>query len=206
MCGVAAEPSVSVWGEHGDRPMPASVNDSLFAAFYATASVEADCEPEAAWALITNIERTGEFSPECVNAKWIDGASGPSVGARFEGTNHVVTTYEDNDYDYTWVRPCTVTVAAPPTRFSYTVGDRYDGTPACAWDVEIEPTANGCRITQHFQHRPRGLSGIRHAADADPDRAPEIVQARAQELTDGMSQTLQRMKQVLEGAQNAVAP
>ena len=159
---------MSVWGQHGDRPLPASINDSIFAAFYATASVEVNCEPDAAWALITTVERIGEFSPECVDATWLDGASGPSVGARFEGTNHIVTTYEGKDYDFTWIRPCTVTVAVPPTRFSYSVGDRYDGTPACGWDIEIERTAHGCRITEHFQHRPRGLSGIRHGADADP--------------------------------------
>jgi hypothetical protein len=51
-----------------------------------------------------------------------------------------------------------------------------------------------------------GLSGTRLAADADPARAQEIVQARAQDLTDGMNQTLQRMKQVLEAPQNSVAP
>ena len=206
MCRMAVEPSVSIWGQHGDRPVPASINDSLFARFYVTASVEVDCEPEAAWALITTIERTGEFSPECVNAKWIDGASGPSVGARFEGTNHVVTTYEGKDYDYTWVRPCTVTVAKRSTRFSYMVGDRYDGTPACAWDVEIEPTANGCRITQHFQHLPRGFSGARHAADANPARAEQIVHDRAQDLTDGMNQTLRVMKHVLESDRDTTTP
>ena len=56
---MVAQPSMSVWGQHGDRPLPASVKDSLFAAFYATATLEVDCEPNAAWALITTIGRTG---------------------------------------------------------------------------------------------------------------------------------------------------
>lgn len=194
---------VSTWGEHGDRPEPASVNDSLFGAFKASASVEVACTQLAAWGLVTAIERIGEFSPECIDARWIGGASGPSVGARFEGTNRVAD--EANNREYIWIRPCTVTTAQPPERFSYTVGDRYDGTPATSWDIEIEPTATGCRITQHFQHLPRGLSGIRHRADDDPARAEDIVNERVQGLTDGVIQTLQRMKRVLESTETSGA-
>lgn len=189
----------SMWGEHGDRPERASVNDSLFGEFRASASVEVACSPLAAWELLTDVGRIGEFSPECTGARWIGGASGPSRGARFEGTNRIVD--QANDIEYIWIRPCTVTTAQAPHRFSYTVGDRYDGTPATSWDhIEIEPTAIGCRITQRFQHLPRGLSGIRHIADDDPARARDVVNERIQGLSNGMAQTLQQMKRVLESA------
>jgi uncharacterized protein YndB with AHSA1/START domain len=187
---------VSMWGEHGDRPEPASVNDSLFGAFKGSATVEVACPPLAAWRLVTAVERIGEFSPQCIGARWIGSAAGPSVGARFEGTNRVVD--EANDSEYIWIRPCTVTTAQPPERFSYTVGDRYDGTPATSWDIEIAPTEAGCRITEHFQHHPRGLSGVRHWADDDPARAEDIVNEEVQSLTNGVMETLQRMKRVLE--------
>jgi hypothetical protein len=187
---------VSMWGEHGDRPEPVSVNDALFGEFRTSASVEVACTPLAAWGLVTGIERIGEFSPECINARWIDDASGPSEGARFEGTNRAVD--EANDTEYIWIRPCTVTAAQAPERFAYTVGDRYDGTAASSWDIKIEPTPTGCRITQNFKHHPRGLSGIRHQADDDPAQAHAIVRERVEELTNGMLQTLQRMKRVLE--------
>jgi hypothetical protein len=187
---------VSIWGEHGDRPEPASVNDSLFDEFRALASIEVACAPLTAWELVTDIRRIGEFSPECIDARWIDGAKGPSVGARFEGTNRVAD--DANDSEYIWIRPCTVTTAQSPERFSYAVGDRYDGTPATFWDIEIEPTGTGCRITQRFRHLPRGLSGVRHRADDDPPHSEDIVNERLQGLTNGMMQTLQRMKRVLE--------
>ena len=128
--------------------------------------------------------------------KWVDGATGPVVGARFEGTNRVV--FEANDFEFIWIRPCTVTVAQPPERFTYNVGDRYDGTPATVWDIRIEPTPTGCRISQQFRHLPGGLSGARHRADDDPAQADVIVGERARGLADGMTQTLERMKQVLE--------
>lgn len=185
-----------MWGENGDRPEPAPVNDSLFANFRASVSVEVACSPEAAWDLVTDIGRIGEFSPECIGARWMDGSSGPSVGARFEGTNRAFD--ETDDTELIWIRPCTVTAAEAPGRFSYTVGDRYDGTPASSWDIEIEPTPTGCRVTQRFEHLAQGLSGIRHQCDDDPDRAESIVKERVEQLTAGMNQTLRRMKNLLE--------
>ena len=187
-----------MWGEHGERPEPSSVNDSLFAQFRATVSIEVARSPRAAWDLVTDIRRIGEFSPECIGARWIDGSSGPSVGARFEGTNRAFDASDDTES--IWIRPCTVTRAQAPERFSYTVGDRYDGTAASSWDIEIEPTPAGCRITQRFQHLPRGLSGIRHMCDEDPEHAEFIVKERVEQLTAGMTQTLQRMKDLLESA------
>jgi Polyketide cyclase / dehydrase and lipid transport len=187
---------VSRWGEHGPRPAPAPTNDALFGVFEATASVEMACTPMAAWQLVTDIGRIGEFSPECADALWIDGATFPTEGARFEGTNRVVN--ENHDSEYIWIRPCTVTVAQSPEQFAYAVGDRYDGTPAAVWDFRITANATGCRVTQQFRHLPDGLSGLRLLADAEPTRAETIVGERVTELTDGMHRTLQQMRQVLE--------
>ena len=39
------------------------------------------------FAAVTDVTRMGEWSPECVGCRWIDGAGGPAVGARFEGDN-----------------------------------------------------------------------------------------------------------------------
>src|SRR5262249_38619810 len=92
----------------------------------------------------------------------------------------------------------TVTAARSPERFSYTVGDRYDGTPATQWDIYIEPTPTGCQITEQFRHLPQGLSGIRHQADAEPERAEAIISERIRVLHEGIATTLRRMKLVLE--------
>jgi hypothetical protein len=188
---------VSRWGEHGDRPEPLGRNDALFEAFETSASVDVACDSSAAWQLVTDVSRIGEFSPECIAARWIDGASGPLVGARFEGTNRVIID-EANDAEYVWIRPCTVTAAQQPERFGYTVGDRYDGTPSTRWDIHIESTPTGCRITEQFRHLPQGLSGSRHQADAEPERAEAIIGERIRGLNEGITTTLRRMKLVLE--------
>src|SRR5271156_1062152 len=43
--------------------------------------------PEKVWALVSDLPRMGEWSPENAGGKWVKGASGPALGAVFEGTN-----------------------------------------------------------------------------------------------------------------------
>jgi hypothetical protein len=40
---------------------------------------------EEAWALIADITRMGDWSPETTSAVWRGGATGPALGARFRG-------------------------------------------------------------------------------------------------------------------------
>ena len=41
--------------------------------------------PEQVWDLVSDVTRIGSYSPETFEAEWIDGATGPAVGARFRG-------------------------------------------------------------------------------------------------------------------------
>lgn len=40
--------------------------------------------PAALYDLVTDITRTPEFSPNVVRSEWMDGATAPTVGARFK--------------------------------------------------------------------------------------------------------------------------
>lgn len=186
--------TVSGWGDSGDRPDPNHDLDPLFAGMTTWADRPVACSAEAAWALVSAIERIGEFSPECVEAHWLPGFPARAVGGRFEGRNRVT----DGDDAFEWVRPCTVLAWQPQSEFSWSVGDRFDGTPASRWTFRIQPAGAGVLLRQEFSHYPDGLSGIRVAADADPDRAPELVAARLDDLRTGMNATLERMAGVLE--------
>ena len=191
---------VSRWGEHGPRPAPNAVLNELFAALVLRADIDVACPAVAAWELLTNVERIGEFSPECVAAEWLDSATGPVLGARFAGTNRIV----DETGEAFWIRPCTVTACEPPHRFGYVVGDRYDGSPASRWDFTIEAFGDDrCRIRQTFRHVPDGLTGLRHFVEADVENAASIVDRRRVELHSGMETTLRAMKKRLEGGLTA---
>jgi Polyketide cyclase / dehydrase and lipid transport len=183
------------WGEYGPRPVPLAENSDLFETFALTETVEVSCSPAEAWRLVSNVERIGEFSPECVSARWLDSATGPTVGARFEGTNRVVV---DGD-EAVWIRPCVVTAVVSGEYFAYVVGDRFNGTAAAEWAFRVEATTDGtCTITHSFRHMPDGLSGTRSQADAHPEAAVEILRRRAIALQDGMRKTLGRMRNQLE--------
>ncbi len=54
--------------------------------------------PERLYALVTDVTRTPEFSPDIVRCSWLDGARGPAVGARFEAVNRT-------EAGKTWNRP-----------------------------------------------------------------------------------------------------
>jgi uncharacterized protein YndB with AHSA1/START domain len=160
----------------------------------AAAQVDVACGVAQAWALVSRVERIGEFSPECVHAAWLPDHPRDSVGARFEGRNRVV--HDGGAAE--WVRPCEVLEWDPPRRFAWAVGDRFDGTPASWWAFDLAVISGRVRITQCFRHYPDGLSGVRGVAEEDPENAPDFVAARIEGLRDGMAQTLQRMKLVLE--------
>jgi len=38
--------------------------------------------PEQVWDLVSDVTRIGSYSPETFEAEWIEGATGPAVGAR----------------------------------------------------------------------------------------------------------------------------
>src|SRR5215217_3143515 len=50
-----------------------------------SATVSMAAPAEAIWNVIADVRNTGRFSPETFEAEWIDGATGPALGARFRG-------------------------------------------------------------------------------------------------------------------------
>ena len=183
------------WGEaeNGPRPTPDPRVSALVPAMGVTVQLTLGCRPQAFWDLLTSVERIGEFSPECVEAWWVDGFPAHAVGGRFEGRNR----REGDDDTYEWIRPCDVVAYDPPRHFAYTVGDRFDGTPATRWTFRITPVESGCIVEQQFEHLPDGLSGLRLQAE-QVDDAEELIAWRRTMLREGMRQTLEQMRRVLE--------
>ena len=61
--------------------------DDLFGTLAVQVETTVAAPPEAVWDLLADVTRIGEFSPECKQAEWLDGATGAAVGARFAGYN-----------------------------------------------------------------------------------------------------------------------
>lgn len=105
-----------------------------------TASVEIEASPDEVYAILTDLSRISELSPECYRAEWEGGATGPAVGARFRGYNR----HAGNEWD----AGCVVAAANPGEEWAFEVP--ADDGRSTTWRYEIEPTGSGCRVTESF--------------------------------------------------------
>jgi uncharacterized protein YndB with AHSA1/START domain len=93
---------------------------------------------EGVFALVADLSRMGEWSPENLGGRWIKGATGPARGARFRGHNR--------NGRRSWTTTSHVVEFEPPTRFAFNV----TAGPAkiSRWEYRIEPTSSGCTVTE----------------------------------------------------------
>jgi hypothetical protein len=140
-----------------------------------------DAPPEKIWGLVSDVTRIGRYSPETFEAEWLEGATGPAVGARFRG--HVKRNGKGPVYWST----CTVITSEPGREFSFGVGPR--DKPLNVWRYQLEPAGEGTDVTESFQ-----------LADTATLRLywRLLGWARGRTNRDGMRTTLERIKAEVE--------
>src|SRR5512147_936451 len=84
------------------------------------------------WDLVSDVTKIGRYSPETFEAEWLDGATGPVVGARFRG--HVKRNGKGPTY---WTR-CTVTRCEPGREFFFGVSPKDE--QLSEWGYHLEPS------------------------------------------------------------------
>jgi uncharacterized protein YndB with AHSA1/START domain len=140
--------------------------------------IDISAPPEAVWDLITDVTRMGEWSPECYRCAWLDGGTGPREQARFKGWNR--------QGPVRWTTTSTVVESKRGEVFSFTAKDS-----AATWTYRLTPTGSGG--THLVETRTDGekplIAKIFH----------KVMPNRPQRLTDGMTQTLHRLKSTAEG-------
>lgn len=149
-----------------------------------SATIEIKARPREVWDALTDVTRVGEWSPECLAARWVPDAIGPAVGAKFEGDNEVRIA---GRVMKRWTTTSEVTACEPPSRFEF-VAAGYT-----TWSYELEPTADGTRVTETFSYEPKGFTGVVY----------EVLLRRSKMMTKGMQRTLTKVKAKLE---TTVAP
>src|SRR5687767_14844027 len=88
---------------------------------------------DSLYALVSDITRTGEWSPENVGGRWLGSATEPAVGARFRGSNRRGFRR--------WSTRCTVVAADPGRRFAFDVA--FAGIPVARWSYEFASDGDG---------------------------------------------------------------
>jgi uncharacterized protein YndB with AHSA1/START domain len=132
--------------------------------------------PEAVWALVSDVTRMGEWSPETVGCAWVGDQKQPVVGARFKGRNQSGWRK--------WSTVCKVVEAEPGKSFVFEVkGGPVD---VSLWEYRFEPADGGTRVTESWtDRRPKLMELISRPLMGVSDRAShnrETMQATLERL------------------------
>jgi hypothetical protein len=109
----------------------------------AAVTVHIDSPPDRVWSLISDITKMGEYSPEVVEAEWLDGCTGPSKGARYRG--HV---RRNEKWPVLYWTTCLVTECKPGEVFEFAVIIR--DRPVNVWRYEFRAANGGTDVTESF--------------------------------------------------------
>lgn len=113
------------------------------------------------WSLVTDLPRMGEWSPENQGGEWLNGATGPAVGAEFKGRNA--------NGKRSWSTKVKVTECDAPRKFVFAL--MVGRSNWCDWVYEVEPTATGTRVTHSWiDHRSKFVSRLGKVLSGVADR------------------------------------
>jgi len=166
-----------------------------------TESVAVEASATELYALVSDLPRMREWSPECTRVTWssaipgaVAGSPGtpgaaagssaapwPVVGARFVGHNRVGAVR--------WFTFGRVVDADPGCRFAFSI--HFGPIPISLWAYDFTPTATGCEVTESWtDHRPAVLRTLFRPIFGN--RTPRNVH--------GIHTTLARLKTAAETA------
>lgn len=140
--------------------------------------------PGQLYAMISDLRRMGEWSPENEGGDWLDGVPAGQPGAKFRGRNRNGTK--------SWKSLATVTDAQPGRQFTFRVTS--GPVKVAQWGYTFEPTPTGSRVTESWLDlRPRWFRPIAALATGVSDRPPHNRQT--------MEQTLERLAAAAESSE-----
>jgi uncharacterized protein YndB with AHSA1/START domain len=141
------------------------------------AHIQINAPAERVYELVSDVTRMGDWSPEATGGEWLDGATGPAVGARFRGSNR-----------RGWMRWATkpkVATAEPGREFAFDTG-------TTVWRYRMTPAAGGgCEVTESFESIDNILTTALTLPMGGPGR-------RKAEMVKGMETTLRNLKTAAE--------
>ena len=144
-------------------------------------SVVVRSSPEALYALVSDVTRTGEWSPICTACWWDEGASA-AVGAWFTGRNEVPGR--------TWETRSRVVTAEPGREFAFLVGGKL-----VRWGFTMEPVEGGTRLTESWEFLPAGQEFFAERYGAD---AQQQIDDRTRAAHASIPATLAALKAIAE--------
>jgi hypothetical protein len=150
------------------------------------ATLHVNVLPEKLYELVSDVTRMGEWSPETIGCRWLGGATGPTVGARFKGTNRRAFLR--------WSTKPRVVAAEPGREFAFVVNLMVFHRDMTKWRYQFEPAADGgTDVTESFE-----MMGDLPWYISFGERWLMKIKDRKADLEAGMQCTLERIKAVAE--------
>jgi len=150
--------------------------------------IHVNAPPEKLYDLLSDVTRMGEWSPETTRCKWIGGATGPTVGARFKGTNRRGPVR--------WSTKPEVVAAEPGREFAFVTNLVGFNRPMTKWTYRFERASDGgTDMTESFE-----MVNDLPWYIAFGDRYVMRIKDRKADLENAMQQTLTRIKAAAEGS------
>lgn len=143
-------------------------------------TIDIDATPEAVWEMVTDLPRMASWSPQVV--KTIVRGNGVSLGTQTINVNRRGPLF--------WPTRSKVVRFTPHSEFAFKILDNRT-----VWSFTLEPTETGTRVTQR-REAPNGTSKI---SSFLVDKVLGSQSVFQDELSQGMQQTLARIKAEAEG-------
>ncbi|MFL6205122.1 MAG: SRPBCC family protein [Acidimicrobiales bacterium] len=144
----------------------------------ASRSIHIAAPPEVVYDLVSDVTRTGEWSPECRSCEWLDEPG--QVGSRFKGHNRQGPAR--------WTTTARVRAADRPRTFGFAT--LFKDADSTRWTYDIAPSAGGTTLTESFE-----------SVDAPAlIKLAErwFIRNRQEQLEKGMDETLAKVKAIAE--------
>jgi bifunctional isochorismate lyase/aryl carrier protein len=120
--------------------------------FFVRVAIEVAADPATVFAYVSDLARSGEWSPECQGGSWVSGAPG-AAGSVFRGRN-----YRSSDVVAwapvvrgEWSTESEVIEARPPQLFAWAMRDSAGRRQQSVWSFEISPVPGGSRLVHGFR-------------------------------------------------------
>lgn len=167
----------------------------------ASASVTVSATPDQVYDVVSDITRTGEWSPVCRSAEWVD-PDRTGEGAQFLGHN--------DDGAKEWTTTSTVVAARPGETFAWEVGESY-----VRWGYDLRAVEGGADESGVDEGGADGGTAgparteVRHTwevlpalhgfyADKYGDQAGTVLASRADSAHASIPRTVAALKEIVE--------
>ncbi|MGI9623460.1 MAG: SRPBCC family protein, partial [Acidimicrobiales bacterium] len=150
--------------------------------------IDIDATPGGVWPFVSDINFPAEFSEEFLGAQWSQEGVEATIGSEFIGSNTHPAIGE-------WEIPCVVTHYHAKREFGWATRDAEN--PGARWRFELSAIAGACRLRYSVALGP-GPSGLTRGIEAKPDREPQIISNRLDQLRSNMQNVIEGIKQAAE--------